>query len=370
MNSSTPEFRHPGKFLAGIQRCLLWAVLGTVWLACRAWAAEKDAWGVELDAGGVGALASPTVRNEGKTGLSAGGLVRYGGNKGWSKGLGYNVLSLQNGHRLRPATFVGDRRWAPWGSWSPYVRAGAGIGTDKEAGSMNRLVVRGGAGVSRAVHPHWEVGLKSELWYSPSSGQTGEDMFLVTAGLTLARSFQTIPRQEPPAKAVEQKKPEKATTPPPPPAPGATFPQEGKENKCYPSPLGRGQGEGPGQLPQKVLDAPRKINILFQFDRSDAAGSDLAAKTKELEGAAKWMLEDAEARAEIHGHADSRGPLGYNIALSRKRAATVRDFMVTHWGIAANRFTIYAHGAKDPAASNATPHGRAKNRRVLVLVIP
>ena len=195
-------------------------------------------------------------------------------------------------------------------------------------------------------------------------------MFLVTAGLTLARSFQTIPRQEPPAKAVEQKKPEKATTPPPHPAPGATFPQEGKENKCYPSPLGRGQGEGPGQLPQKVLDAPRKINILFQFDRSDAAGSDLAAKTKELEGAAKWMLEDAEARAEIHGHADSRGPLGYNIALSRKRAATVRDFMVTHWGIAANRFTIYAHGAKDPAASNATPHGRAKNRRVLVLVIP
>jgi hypothetical protein len=65
----------------------------------------------------------------------------------------------------------------------------------------------------------------------------------------------------------------------------------------------------------------------------------------------------------------SRG-LGYNIALSRKRANTVRDFFVTRWEINANRFTIFAHGAKDPAASNATPRGRAKNRRVLVLIIP
>lgn len=82
------------------------------------------------------------------------------------------------------------------------------------------------------------------------------------------------------------------------------------------------------------------------------------------------LLADPDLQAEIHGHADSNGPLGYNMALSRKRAHTVRDFFVSQWNLAKTRFTIYAHGAKRPAASNATLHGRAKNRRVIVLIIP
>ncbi|MBK8871741.1 MAG: OmpA family protein [Elusimicrobia bacterium] len=82
------------------------------------------------------------------------------------------------------------------------------------------------------------------------------------------------------------------------------------------------------------------------------------------------MAKDPDAQAEIHGHADSRGPLGYNIALSRKRANTVRDFFLSQWKLDKTRFTIYAHGAKKPTASNATSRGRAKNRRVVVLLIP
>jgi flagellar motor protein MotB len=46
----------------------------------------------------------------------------------------------------------------------------------------------------------------------------------------------------------------------------------------------------------------------------------------------------------------------------------VRDFFVARWGLDKKRFTIFAHGAKKPAASNATPRGRAKNRRVLILL--
>ncbi len=82
------------------------------------------------------------------------------------------------------------------------------------------------------------------------------------------------------------------------------------------------------------------------------------------------MLAHDSANAEIHGHADTRGPLGYNIALSRKRANTLRDLFVDRYKIAKSRFTLFAHGSKNPIASNATPQGRAKNRRGVVIVIP
>ncbi|MBK8575027.1 MAG: OmpA family protein [Elusimicrobia bacterium] len=345
-----------------------WAVCA--WVVCGAsslWGEIKDAWGVELDAGGVAAVGSSVVRSEGKSGFSAGGLVRYGGHKGWSKGFGYNVLSLQNGHRLKPVTFVGDRRGSPWGTWSPFARLGAGIGTDKEAGSMNRLVFRGGVGVRRPIHPRWDLGLKSELWFSPSSGGTGETMTLVTVGVTLARSFKTIPRKEPIAKPVEQKQtqPAEETSPGADNSPTATASEGSPAMVIAPAAATTAETAAPA-----VGVTSHKINILFQFDRSDREGSDLEAEIPALEEIAKILRNDPAAEVEIHGHADSRGPLGYNIALSRKRANTVRDFFVSRWGLDKKRFTIFAHGPKKPAASNATPLGRAKNRRVLVLLIP
>jgi outer membrane protein OmpA-like peptidoglycan-associated protein len=341
----------------------VWAVLGCVWMAwvtLPLFSAEPDGWSVELNGGGVSALSSSVVRKEGKSGVSIGGLVRYGGKKGWSRGLGYDVLSLQNGHQLKPATIVGDRHGTPWGAWSPYVRFGAGIGSDKEAGSMNRFVVRTGVGVSRPIRPHWAVGLKTELWYSPA-GQTGEDMALMTAGLTLARSFQTIPRKEVAAQSeLKKADPVAENVPGPDSSPAASSVESPPPETVVP--------ETTAEPSDSVTS--HKIAILFQFDRSDAAGSDLATKSKDLEAVAKGLLNDPDAQAEIHGHADNRGPLGYNMALSRKRAITVRDVFVRQWKLDKNRFRIFAHGAKLPTASNATPHGRAKNRRVIVLIIP
>ena len=330
------------------------------WITLPLISAEPDGWSVELDGGGVAALGSSVVRKEGKSGVSIGGLVRYGGKKDWSRGLGYNVLSLQNGHQLKPATFIGDRRGTPWGAWSPYVRVGAGIGSDKEAGSMNRFVVRTGVGVSRPIHPHWAVGLKTELWYSPA-GQTGEDMALMTAGLTLSRSFQTIPRKAVAAKSELKKADPVAENVPGPDSPPAASSVESPPPETVVPETTAG--------PSDPVTS-HKITILFRFDRSDAEGSDLTTKREQLEGVATLLRNDPDLQAEIHGHADSNGPLGYNMALSRKRAHTVRDFFVSQWKLDKKRFRIFAHGAKRPAASNATPRGRAKNRRVIVLLIP
>lgn len=65
----------------------------------------------------------------------------------------------------------------------------------------------------------------------------------------------------------------------------------------------------------------------------------------------------------IYGHTDSTGRLEFNQKLSEDRAASVRDYLISK-GLNANRFTTRGMGPGDPIATNDTPEGRAKNRRV------
>ncbi|MEY3053465.1 MAG: hypothetical protein RLY31_3250 [Bacteroidota bacterium] len=71
----------------------------------------------------------------------------------------------------------------------------------------------------------------------------------------------------------------------------------------------------------------------------------------------------ANARIRIEGNTDIVGERVSNIALSQKRAAAVRDYLVQSYGMPENRFIIIGNGPDQPVASNDTPEGRAKNRR-------
>ncbi len=73
-------------------------------------------------------------------------------------------------------------------------------------------------------------------------------------------------------------------------------------------------------------------------------------------------------KVELHGHTDSIGSDAYNLQLSQKRANAVRDYLVAK-GISADRVTAKGMGEADPIASNETPEGRARNRRVELNVI-
>jgi outer membrane protein OmpA-like peptidoglycan-associated protein len=70
-----------------------------------------------------------------------------------------------------------------------------------------------------------------------------------------------------------------------------------------------------------------------------------------------------EVRLEIRGHTDSQGPAAFNLELSKKRAESVRQYLI-NGGIAANRVTAIGVGEEEPISSNATPAGRAENRRI------
>ena len=70
----------------------------------------------------------------------------------------------------------------------------------------------------------------------------------------------------------------------------------------------------------------------------------------------------------IEGHTDSRGEDDYNKGLSSRRAASVVRFLQEN-GVTAERLRSVGHGETKPVASNETPEGWAKNRRVEFLIL-
>ncbi len=92
------------------------------------------------------------------------------------------------------------------------------------------------------------------------------------------------------------------------------------------------------------------------------------AAQPELEKAAERVRRVTSIEAvQIVGHTDSTGSSAYNQKLSEQRAATVKDFLVKN-GIQPSKITILGKGETSPIADNATKDGRAKNRRVEVMI--
>lgn len=70
----------------------------------------------------------------------------------------------------------------------------------------------------------------------------------------------------------------------------------------------------------------------------------------------------------VIGHTDSIGNPNYNLGLSKRRAEAVRDYLV-ETGSPIDKLRVVGRGQNDPIASNETEEGRAKNRRVEIIVI-
>ena len=96
----------------------------------------------------------------------------------------------------------------------------------------------------------------------------------------------------------------------------------------------------------------------------------------ELLPGAEYVLRDAATtlnnhpvlHIEVAGYTDNVGNDDLNLGLSLRRAKTVRDFLI-RYGVAANRLVFRGYGESQPIADNATPQGRAMNRRVELRLI-
>lgn len=81
------------------------------------------------------------------------------------------------------------------------------------------------------------------------------------------------------------------------------------------------------------------------------------------------LKENPDTNVLVVGHTDSVGAAAYNMELSRKRAQSVTDYFISK-GLMPTRFETSWYGETKPTNDNNTAEGRAKNRRVNVVIVP
>lgn len=114
---------------------------------------------------------------------------------------------------------------------------------------------------------------------------------------------------------------------------------------------------------QIVLNMPS--NITFATDRDQV----VPAFYDTLNAVALVLNKYNRTFVDINGHTDSTGSASYNVGLSQRRANSVAGYL-TGQGVDGRRFAINGYGASQPIATNATPDGRASNRRVEIYLAP
>ncbi len=118
----------------------------------------------------------------------------------------------------------------------------------------------------------------------------------------------------------------------------------------------------PSALEQDLAATGKAVvyDIHFSFN-SDRLREESAPRLTEI---ANVLRRHPDWTLAVNGHTDSIGGERYNLQLSQRRAAAVKDALVKTHGIAAARLTTNGFGASQPRDTNETLAGRARNRRV------
>lgn len=104
-------------------------------------------------------------------------------------------------------------------------------------------------------------------------------------------------------------------------------------------------------------------DVLFEFDSSRLQSS----SRHEIKLIADAIQSASGRHVAVEGHTDSVGSSSYNHRLSEARARSVAGALVNE-GVSRGRFSVKGLGESKPIASNSTSSGRAKNRRVEVII--
>lgn len=112
----------------------------------------------------------------------------------------------------------------------------------------------------------------------------------------------------------------------------------------------------------KLLTEGKLISYGIYFD----SGKDVVKPESygALSDIAKVLKENPEVKIKITGHTDSDGNDAFNLDLSKRRAASVKNELVKTFAVDASRMETEGKGETEPVAPNTTPEGKAQNRRV------
>jgi outer membrane protein OmpA-like peptidoglycan-associated protein len=119
--------------------------------------------------------------------------------------------------------------------------------------------------------------------------------------------------------------------------------------------------------PLQKIDSGASIvleNIFFKTNSSSLESESFIELAKLIE----LLVKNESLQIRIEGHTDSDGDEAANLKLSKARALSVKTYLESK-GIAASRIESEGYGESQPLESNATPEGKAKNRRTVFRVL-
>lgn len=119
-----------------------------------------------------------------------------------------------------------------------------------------------------------------------------------------------------------------------------------------------------GKFLYETVLSDDKVHFGFeQASLSDEARAELDSFAEKLK------QENENVYIEIQGHTDTSGPEDYNLTLGEERAEAVRRYLSLEHGVPLHRMATISYGETAPIADNSTREGRAKNRRVSLVVL-
>lgn len=107
-------------------------------------------------------------------------------------------------------------------------------------------------------------------------------------------------------------------------------------------------------------------SIYFSFN-SDGIREESGPTLAEI---AEVLRRHPDWRLAVNGHTDNIGGDKYNLDLSSRRAAAVREALVSNYKVPQTRLTTAGYGRSQPVDTNETLEGRARNRRVELVRLP
>ncbi len=117
----------------------------------------------------------------------------------------------------------------------------------------------------------------------------------------------------------------------------------------------------PGSERDFMLNVGDRVHFLV--DRSTLTPEAQQILTRQ----AAWLRQYPNVTVQIEGHADERGTREYNIALSARRAAAVKRFLIAQ-GVQPSRISTIAYGKERPVALCDAEQCWAQNRRAVTVI--
>jgi OOP family OmpA-OmpF porin len=124
----------------------------------------------------------------------------------------------------------------------------------------------------------------------------------------------------------------------------------------------------PTQVKTQATQVVSRKNWNIQFETGKATFS--AGAEDQLKKLLNDLVIASGTTVEIHGHTDNQGAADANMQLSEDRAFAVKAWLEKNApaNFPEGRIKVFAHGQTNPVASNATADGKAKNRRVEIVL--